>query len=84
VQTGILFRPVGTFPDMGTVGIFFSSMVGGEVVVVGADGTGDILASLLISLCLDAFAVGHFQGLHMSRFRNMCGKNIYEAHTLRW
>ena len=83
VRVGIICRRVRTFADNSVVG-GFGRVVVGEVVVVSADGTGDILAFSLVGLCLDTIGVGHFQGLHISHFRDMCGKDIYEAHTRRW
>jgi hypothetical protein len=84
MQAIIIRRPVGTFPDLGTVGTF-SSMGVGEVVVVCADGTGDMLALILVGLSLDVIGVGHWKVLHISHFRrDTCGKNdgqnTYPSH----
>ena len=80
VRVGIICRCVWAFPDDSIVGAF-GNMVVGEGVVVSADGAGDILAISLVGLCLDTIGVGHFQGLHISRFRDVCGKNMSETHT---
>ena len=83
MQAIIIGRPVGTFPDLGTVG-GFSGMVGGKVVVVSADGTGDMLPLILVGLSLDVIGVGHWKVLHISHFRYTCGKNdvpnTYPSH----
>ena len=84
VQMGIIFRRVRTFSDNSIVSAF-GNVVVRKGVVVSADGTGDLLAFSLVGLCLDAIGVGHFQVLHMSRFRgDLCGKddvpNTYPSH----
>ena len=81
VRLGITGRLVWTFPDNGVVG-GFSNMGVRKGIVVSADGTGDLLAISLVCLCLDTVGVGHFQSLHISRFRtDLCGRNMVEKHT---
>jgi hypothetical protein len=84
MHAGITRRRVRTFPHNSIVGAF-SSMGVGKVVVVSADGSGDLLAFFPGGLCLDAIGVGDWKGLRISHFRwKMCGRNdgqnTYPSH----
>jgi len=84
VQMGIIFCRVRTFPDNGIIGAF-GDVVVGKGVVVSADGTGNLLALILVGLGLDTIGVGHWKVLHISHFRrDTCGKNdgqnTYPSH----